>query len=472
MAKPAIAGEVHQPLDVHRGLAAKVAFDTVLGVDGLADLDDLLVGQVLDPALRRDLQGFGDVLGRGAADSVDVGKGDLDPFVGRDVDAGDSCHSASFCSSTGRLRPGRTPHLVASGPIPNEKPTRARMRRRVPVERDGWEIGSWTGGVKQTRAPAVQRLTLDIPLQPELQGAVVALGNFDGFHLGHQAVVNRAVALGHHRRRPVIVATFDPHPVRHFKPDAPPFRLTSLGQRERLFARAGADAMLVFDFNAELAATGAEDFVGTFLAQRIGASAVVTGEDFTFGRGRSGNAATLRELGAQHGILAEAVAPVLLQGEPVSSSRIREALAAGQPDIATRLLTRPFAIEGEVIHGDARGRDLGYPTANLDVGKYQRPAYGIYAVRVRLDEETEHAGVASFGIRPMFQPPVELLEAYLFDFDGDLYGRTIEVALHHYIRPEGKFSDNDALVRQMRKDESEARRLLSLPVQQSSSSRP
>ncbi|WP_310469206.1 bifunctional riboflavin kinase/FAD synthetase [Sphingomonas sp.] len=306
----------------------------------------------------------------------------------------------------------------------------------------------------------MQRLTLADPIAATLPGAVVALGNFDGFHLGHQAVVSRAVARGHHERRPVIVATFDPHPVRHFKPDLPPFRLTSLAQRQELFAHAGADAMLVFAFDAALAATTAEDFVADLLARRIGASGVVTGEDFTFGKGRGGNAAVLRELGAAHGIAAEAVAPVALDGEAVSSSRIRDALAAGDPATATHLLTRPFAVEGVVERGDARGRDLGYPTANLRLGDYQRPAYGIYAVTVRLDDGREHPGVASLGIRPTFQPPVELLEAHLFDWDGDLYGRTIEVSLHAYIRAEEKFDDLAILTARMREDEAAARRLL------------
>ena len=306
----------------------------------------------------------------------------------------------------------------------------------------------------------MQRLTLDQPIPEALRGAVLALGNFDGFHLGHQAVVGRAVARGAHERRPVIVATFDPHPVRHFKPDAAPFRLTTLDQRERMFAAAGADAMLVFGFDGTLASTSAEDFVGDLLARRIGASAVVTGDDFTFGARRRGNAAVLRELGILHGILAETVAPVLLNGEAVSSSRIRDALKAGDPGTATRLLTRPFAIEGVVIHGDKRGRELGWPTANVELGSYQRPAYGIYAVRVRLEDGSEHDGVANLGVRPMFDPPRELLETVLFDWDGDLYGRTIEVALHRFIRPEMKFEGMDALKAQMDADAAEARCLL------------
>lgn len=305
----------------------------------------------------------------------------------------------------------------------------------------------------------MQRLTLASGIPAELRGSVVALGNFDGFHLGHQAVVGRAVARGHHERRPVVVATFDPHPVRLFKPDVPPFRLTSLDQRETLFAHAGADAMLVFEFGPALAATSAEDFVA-LLGDQIGAAGVVTGEDFTFGRGRAGNARVLRELGEARGIAAEAVHAIALDGATVSSSRIRTALADGDPGTATHLLSRPFAVRGMVERGDQRGRALGYPTANLGLGDYQRPKYGIYAVRVTLDDGTEHAGVASLGVRPTFEPPKELLEAFLFDWDGDLYGQTIEVALHHYLRPEAKFDSAQALVEAMREDEAAARRLL------------
>jgi len=306
----------------------------------------------------------------------------------------------------------------------------------------------------------MQRLFHDQPIPDELRGAIIALGNFDGFHLGHQAVVGRAVQRGAHERRPVIVATFDPHPVRHFKPDTPPFRLTTLDQRQRLFGQAGADAMLVFNFGAELASTTAEDFVAGILADRFGAAGVVTGEDFTFGKGRGGNAQVLRDLGAQHGIGAETVEAVMLDGNRISSGLVREALQAGDPATATAMMTRPFAIQGTVIHGDKRGRELGWPTANMELGNYLRPKYGIYAVRAMLDDGSEHAGVASLGVRPTFDPPKELLEAVLFDFDGDLYGRTIEVALHSYLRPEMKFDSVEALKVQMDADAEEARRLL------------
>jgi riboflavin kinase/FMN adenylyltransferase len=309
----------------------------------------------------------------------------------------------------------------------------------------------------------MQRLTLDGGVPDHLKGSILALGNFDGFHLGHQAVVNRAIQRAFHERRPAIVATFDPHPVKFFKPDVPPFRLSTLDQREALFAHVGADAMLVFEFNAVLAATDAEAFVRDVLAGRIGAAGVITGDDFTFGKGRTGDVALLKSLGEQHGVGAEAVAQVLLDGERISSGRIREALIAGDSGTATHMLSRPYTIAGVVQRGDARGRELGYPTANLELEDYQRPKYGIYAVRVTLDDGSEHPGVASLGIRPTFEPPQELLEAYIFDFDGDLYGRTIEVALHAYIREEKKFESVDALVAQMKDDEAQARKLLALP---------
>jgi riboflavin kinase/FMN adenylyltransferase len=308
----------------------------------------------------------------------------------------------------------------------------------------------------------MQRLTLAGGIPENLKGSIVALGNFDGFHLGHQAVVGRAIQRGFHERRPVIVATFDPHPVRYFRPEVPPFRLTTLDQRERLFGHAGADAMLVFEFGAELASMDAEEFIAEVLGRQIGAAGVVTGDDFSFGKGRSGDAALLARVGASYGIGAEAVPQVVLNGERISSGRIREALVAGDTGTATRMLSRDFAIEGAVQNGDKRGRELGYPTANMVLGRYLRPRYGIYAVRVTLDDGSEHPGVASLGVRPTFDPPVELLETHLLDFDGDLYGRKVEVALHAFIRDEKKFDDIDALVAHMKDDEAQARHLLAL----------
>ena len=295
----------------------------------------------------------------------------------------------------------------------------------------------------------------------KLRGAMVALGNFDGFHLGHQAVVGRAVAMAKKRQAPVIVATFDPHPIRYFRPDAPPFRLTTLDQRERLFAAAGADAMLVLRFDAELANVTASGFITDWLIARAGAAGVVTGEDFTFGKGRGGNTQVLADVGRAYGLIVETVGAVSEAGEIISSSRIRTALQEGDCATANRLLTRPFAIEGIVQHGDKVGRTIGYPTANIEMGSYLRPRYGIYAVRGRLADGRVLDGAANLGIRPSFNPPKELLEPYFFDFAGDLYGQNIEVELHHFIRPEAKFDTLDALTAQMDADCAEAKRILS-----------
>jgi riboflavin kinase / FMN adenylyltransferase len=306
----------------------------------------------------------------------------------------------------------------------------------------------------------IPRLHATERMPDELRGGVVALGNFDGFHLGHQAVAGEAIKQAKAAGRPAIIATFDPHPVRFFAPQAPWFRLTTLDQRQRLFENAGADAMLVFDFDASLAATTAEDFIVKLLVERLGISAVVTGEDFTFGNRRGGNIEVLRELGAAHGLGSTAMGPVVDDGGVISSSRIREALQAGDCETATRLLTRPFAVEGVVQHGDKNGRLLGFPTANIDMGHYLRPRYGIYAVKGRLPDGRVLNGAANLGIRPSFDPPKELLEPYFFNFAEDLYGHNIEVEFHAFIRPEAKFDDMDALMAQMHADCDEARRIL------------
>ena len=306
----------------------------------------------------------------------------------------------------------------------------------------------------------MERLDGGSALPPHLVGGIVALGNFDGFHLGHQAVAGRAIAAARAAGRPASVATFDPHPVRLFRPDAPPFRLTTLDQRERLFGAAGADAMLVFHFDAALAALTAEEFVAQRLVAMAQVGGVVTGEDFTFGKAKGGNVAILADLGRQHGFTVETVGPVSLDGRTVSSSRIRDMLVAGKPRDAARLLTRPWAIEGVVTHGAKLGRTIGFPTANIELGNYLRPAYGIYAVRGRLPDGRMLDGAANLGIRPSFDPPRELLEPYFFDFAGDLYGQCIEVELIEYLRPEAKFDTLGALTAQMNADCARARELL------------
>ncbi len=231
--------------------------------------------------------------------------------------------------------------------------------------------------------------------------------------------------------------------MRFFKPDAPPFRLTTLDQRQRLFAAAGADAMIVFRFDAGLAATSAEDFVAERLVGLIGAAGVVTGEDFTFGKGRGGNVEVLGEAGARLGFSVDSVGPVSDGGEPVSSSRIRDALV--RPAIARpppRLLTRPFAIEGVVEHGDKRGRTIGYPTANIALGPYLRPRFGIYAVRGRLADGRMLDGAANLGIRPTFEPPRSCSSPISSISTATSTAGAIEVELIAFLRPEAKFDSH------------------------------
>lgn len=301
-------------------------------------------------------------------------------------------------------------------------------------------------------------------IEGTLRSGVIALGNFDGFHAGHQAVVGRAVRHARDEGRPAIVATFDPHPVRFFKPDVAPFRLTTLDQRQDLFAAAGADAMLVLPFDAALAGTTAEDFITGLLLNRYGAAGIVTGADFVFGKGRGGDVVTLADHARRLGFFTEMVAPVDDAEEVISSSRIREALQAGDCDTASRLLTRPFTVRNVVQHGDKNGRLLGFPTANLEMGQYLRPRYGIYAVTGRLVNEGPGGrilkGAANLGIRPSFDPPRELLEPHFFDFGEDLYGQEIDVAFRAFIRPEAKFDTMNALMAQIAADCDEARKLL------------
>ena len=293
-----------------------------------------------------------------------------------------------------------------------------------------------------------------------LRGGIAALGNFDGFHLGHQSVAGEAIAQAKAAGKPAIIATFDPHPVRYFTPNAASFRLTTLNQRQRMFEAAGADAMLVFEFDGELAGTTAEDFIQKLLVERLSLSGVVTGEDFTFGKGRGGNIDVLREFGATCGLSSTTVGPVTDSDGIISSSRIREALQAGDCATAARLLTRPFAIEGIVQHGDKNGRLLGYPTANIDIGNYLRPRYGVYAVTGRLSDGRVLKGAANIGIRPQFTPPKELLEPHFFDFAEEIYDQNLEVAFHAFLRGEAKFDSLDALKAQMAADCAKARDLL------------
>ncbi|MFN4312586.1 MAG: bifunctional riboflavin kinase/FAD synthetase [Ferrovibrio sp.] len=297
---------------------------------------------------------------------------------------------------------------------------------------------------------------------PALRGAVAAIGNFDGVHLGHRALIAAARAQAENAGgRPVAVMTFEPHPRRFFVPSAPPFRLDALETKVRILEGLGVNATLALPFDVQLAGQSPQDFVDHMLARDLGLSHVVVGYDFTFGKARSGNTDLLRELGAGHGIGVTVVAP---QGdsEAYSSSRVRKLLEAGDLAEANRLLARPWEIIGTVEHGDKRGRELGYPTANVALTDFQVPKFGIYAVRCEVDGR-RHDGVASLGIRPTFDQTDVKLEVYLFDFSGDLYGRSMRVEFHAFLRPELKYEGPEALKRQIALDVAEAERALAQP---------
>ncbi|MEA1651547.1 bifunctional riboflavin kinase/FAD synthetase [Nitrospirillum sp. BR 11164] len=302
----------------------------------------------------------------------------------------------------------------------------------------------------------------------DLRGAVVALGNFDGVHLGHRAVIGQARALADDLGRPAAVLTFEPHPRGFFRPNDPPFRLTPLRIKAHLVEALGVDAMVVLHFDAALAGMTAEEFVETVLVQGLGVRHVVAGYDFLFGHNRSGDMALLRALGDRHGFGVTEARPVADgAGEPYSSTAVRRHLQEGRPQDAAAILGHPFEIEGRVEHGDKRGRTIGFPTANIEIHDYLRPHFGVYAVRAGVDEGAGtvwHDGVANLGRRPTVGGTVERLEAHLFDFDGDLYGRHVRVRLLDFIRPEMKFENFQALRDQIARDADEARvRLATLP---------
>jgi riboflavin kinase/FMN adenylyltransferase len=282
----------------------------------------------------------------------------------------------------------------------------------------------------------------------DAKGCAIALGNFDGVHLGHQAVLSDARAHGAR----LGVATFRPHPRRFFQPAAPPFRLQTAAQRARALKALGVEEVFEIGFDAALARSTDEAFAQTVLRDALGARHVSVGADFRFGRGRMGDVAALKALGARFGFGVGAVAPVGEAGARYSSTAIRTAIEAGDMAGAAAQLSRPWAVEGEVERGFQRGRGFGFATANVALGEYVRPRLGIYAVRVRLGDVWRD-GVASVGVNPTVGAlAAPVLEAHLFDFDADLYGQTIEVALIAFLRDEAHFADVDALKAQMARD--------------------
>jgi riboflavin kinase / FMN adenylyltransferase len=308
----------------------------------------------------------------------------------------------------------------------------------------------------------VLRQYTDIP--DAVSGAAAAVGNFDGIHLGHKAVLAATVAAARRLGGPAAVVTFEPHPRRFFNPALAPFRLTSAASKIRRLAELGLDAAFVLPFDAALARMTATDFVTRVLVDGLRLRHVVVGENFAFGHRRQGNVALLRELAPRFGFGLDIIAPAAAGATAASSSRVRAALAAGDAQGAAALLGHWWEIDGPVEAGDRRGRELGFPTANVAMGEFVVPRLGIYAVRAAIDEAPDwRDGVASVGVRPTFGGGQPVFEVHLFDFDGDLYGRTLRVEFIERLRDEVKFPDAEALRRQMHADAAQAKSILAEP---------
>ncbi len=299
---------------------------------------------------------------------------------------------------------------------------------------------------------------------PGLEGAVAALGNFDGLHRGHRGVVARAQALAKKLKRPCVLLTFEPHPADVFAGRSVIFRLTPPDAKAAQAARLGLDGVIVLTFDKTFAQSPARVFTQEILHKRLGLSAVVAGYDFRFGAGREGGPEFLRAEGARLGFVVEIVDRITKDEEgsleAVSSTATREALERGDAALARRLLGHPYFVRGVVRHGDKRGRALGFPTANIALDPANRLRHGIYAVTIDVDGVTR-PGVASFGRRPTFDNGAPLLEVFVFDFDGDLYDKEVEVAFYGFIRGEEKFESVEALVARMREDAAQAKKILS-----------
>ena len=300
-------------------------------------------------------------------------------------------------------------------------------------------------------------------LPASLRGGVIAIGNFDGVHRGHQAVLSRALEIAADQKIPSLVLTFEPHPRTVFRPDEPVFRLTPAPLKARLLELLGFNAVLEYPFDRDFASRSPDEFIHSIILDWIGARHVVTGFDFHFGKNREGGPAFLLQAGGRYGFGAHLIDAFRDEGTyVVSSSRIRDLIAEGDVAQAAGLLGYRYTVQADVIHGKKLGRTLGFPTANMALPPEVRLRPGIYAVRFRRADGTLHDGVASFGHRPtVTEDGAALLETVLFDFDGDLYGQTCSVSFFSFLRPELKFDGLDPLVAQMNRDTEEARALLS-----------
>ncbi len=300
-------------------------------------------------------------------------------------------------------------------------------------------------------------------LPADVAGAVIAIGNFDGVHRGHQAVIGAAREIATASSAPLGVLTFEPHPRSVFSPDAPPFRLSTRPTRAHHLEALGVDCLFELHFDMDFAAISAQAFVADILVGGLAARPVGVGENFVFGHRRQGDVGMLKSLAADHGFGVDCVAPVRDGADMVSSGRIRDLVRTGDVKSAAQALGRFWEIEARIEHGDGRGRDLGFATANLRLAEHLNPVFGIYVVRAGIDQGQEtvwHDGVASFGRRPTFGGTEPLFEVHLFDFDEDIYGRNLRVRLVDYLRGEEKFDGVEALVAQMEKDAAAARRIL------------
>jgi len=298
-------------------------------------------------------------------------------------------------------------------------------------------------------------------LGPDDRGAAVAMGSFDGVHKGHQQVIELAHRAAVELGAPLGVITFDPHPRVYFRPGEPAFRLMRTDQQARALEKLNVDILYVLPLDAELAGMTDREFATRVLHEGLGARHVAVGFDNSFGKGRTGTPATMRQYGQELGFGVSVAEPVGDGGEKYSSTQVREALRAGQPDVAAEILGRPFAIEGPVQRGRQLGRRLGFPTANVDLGDYVTPKFGVYAVRTRLSDGREFAGVANIGVNPTVQGITRpLLEVWLFDFDEDIYDRIIETDLIAFLRPEEKFDGLEEMTEQVMKDARRARAIL------------
>lgn len=312
-------------------------------------------------------------------------------------------------------------------------------------------------------APNLMRIVDGNGVGPDDRQSHAAIGNFDGVHRGHQAVIATAAAAARQAGGPLSVITFEPHPKQFFAREDADFRLTPPEVKQHRLEKLGVDILFTFQFDSDLANMSAEEFAGAVLGDRLGLASIAAGSDFRFGHRRQGDLAALRAAGAEAGYEVHEVTKAGANERPYSSSAIREALRTGDPAEAARQLGFWHRIEGEVIAGERRGHELNMPTANLPIEGICQPAFGVYAVDVEVIDGPhagEYRGVANLGISPMFDRKVAQLETYIFDFDGELYGARISVGLCAYLRPEGTFDSVDELASQMQRDASDARQLL------------